>query len=174
VNYLKKKRGFKKQVAPERFPFVDIYWDSVNNQPRVFAERPLNKIKSPDGLLSKCFSPDGLFAGKELSDLLPLLNRLNGNKRIRVQETLLDRLDGFLQEKQMDELAHRVNPPAIKLKTRLYPYQESGIEFGLFKKAAHIGDEMGLGKTLQAAGILRQIYSIRKYRNVLIDDGLTP
>ncbi len=168
VNYLKKKRGFKKQVARERFPFVDIYWDSVNNQPRVFAERPLTKIKSPDGLLSKCFSPDGLFAGKELSDLLPLLNRLNGNKRIRLQETLLDRLDGFLQEKQMAELAHRVSPPAIKLKTRLYPYQESGIEFGLFKKAALIGDEMGLGKTLQAIALSILKKEIFGFEKVLV------
>jgi len=168
VNYLKKKRGFKKQVARERFPFVDIYWDSVNNQPRVFAERPLTKIKSPDNLLSKCFSPDGLFAGKELSDLLPLLNRLNGNKRIRVQETLLDRLDGFLQEKQMAELAHRVIPPAIKLKTRLYPYQESGIEFGLFKKAALIGDEMGLGKTLQAIVLSLLKKEIFDFEKVLV------
>jgi superfamily II DNA or RNA helicase len=168
VTYLKKKRGFKKQVARERFPFVDIYWDSVNNQPRVFAERPLTKIKSPDDLLSKCFSPDGLFAGKELSDLLPLLNRLNGNKRIRVQETLLDRLDGFLQEKQMAELAHRVIPPAIKLKTRLYPYQESGIEFGLFKKAALIGDEMGLGKTLQAIALSLLKKEIFDFEKVLV------
>lgn len=168
VNYLKKKRGLKKQVARERFPFVDIYWDSVNNQPRVFAERPLTKIKSPDGLLSKCFSPDGLFAGKDLSDLLPLLNRLNGNKRIRVQETVLDRLDGFLQEKQMAELAHRVIPPAIKLKTRLYPYQESGIEFGLFKKAALIGDEMGLGKTLQAIALSILKKEIFDFEKVLV------
>jgi superfamily II DNA or RNA helicase len=168
VNYLKKKRGFKKQAARERFPFVDIYWDSVNNQPRVFAERPLPKIKSPDGLLSKCFSPDGLFAGKELSDLLPLLNRLNGNKRIRVQETLLDRLDGFLQEKQMTELAHRVIPPAIKLKTQLYPYQKSGIEFGLFKKAALIGDEMGLGKTLQAIALSLLKKEIFDFEKVLV------
>jgi superfamily II DNA or RNA helicase len=168
VNYLKKKRGFKKQVARERFPFVDIYWDSVNNQPRVFAERPLTKIKSPGDLLSKCFSPDGLFAGKELSDLLPLLNRLNGNKRIRVQETLLDRLDGFLQEKQMAELAHSVIPPAIKLKTRLYPYQESGIEFGLFKKAALIGDEMGLGKTLQAIALSLLKKEIFDFEKVLV------
>jgi superfamily II DNA or RNA helicase len=168
VNYLKKKRGFKKQVARERFPFVDIYWDSVNNQPRVFAERPLTKIKSPGDLLSKCFSPDGLFAGKELSDLLPLLNRLNGNKRIRVQESLLDRLDGFLQEKQMAELAHSVIPPAIKLKTRLYPYQESGIEFGLFKKAALIGDEMGLGKTLQAIALSLLKKEIFDFEKVLV------
>ncbi len=105
MNYLRKKRGFKERLAREHFPFVDIYWDSVTNQPRAFAERSLPKMKNPDDLLSVCFIPDGLFNGQDLADLLPLLNRLNGNKRIRVRETVLERLDGFLQEKQMAELA---------------------------------------------------------------------
>ncbi|MGD8363307.1 MAG: SWIM zinc finger family protein [Desulfobacterales bacterium] len=65
VNYLKKKRGFNKQVARERFPFVDIYWDAVNNQPRVFADRPLTKIKSPDELVAQ----DGNFQRMDHNDL---------------------------------------------------------------------------------------------------------
>ena len=145
VNYLKKKRDFKNRLARERFPFVDIYWDSVDNRPRMFTELPPSRIRNLTGLLSDCFNPDSTFAGKELSELLPLLKGLNGNKRIRIQEAVIDQLDGFLQEKQMAELAARVTPPVLKVKTRLYPYQEAGIEFGLFKKAALIGDEIDTG-----------------------------
>jgi hypothetical protein len=29
VDHLKKKRGFAQRVKKERFPFIDIYWDSV-------------------------------------------------------------------------------------------------------------------------------------------------
>jgi superfamily II DNA or RNA helicase len=169
LNYLRKKRGFKERLAREYFPFVDIYWDSVTNQPRAFAERSLPKMKNPDDLLSVCFNPDGLFNGQDLADLLPLLNRLNGNKRIRVRETVLERLDGYLQEKQMAELARQqVSRPAINLKTRLYPYQETGIEFGLFKKATLIGDEMGLGKTLQAIALAILKKEIFGFEKVLI------
>ncbi|MFZ0726435.1 MAG: SNF2-related protein [Desulfobacterales bacterium] len=168
LGYLKKKRGFKNRLARERFPFVDIYWDSVDNRPRVFAEQPPAKIKNLGGLLSECFNPDGTFAGQHLSDLLPLLNRLNGNKRIRIQETVLERLDESLQEQQMVELSGRVTPPAIKLKTRLYPYQEAGIEFALFKKAALIGDEMGLGKTLQAIALAILKKDIFGFKNALV------
>ena len=109
-----KRRDFKNRLARERFPFVDIYCDAVNNQPRVFAEQSIKRIKGPDGLLSKLFNPDSTFAGKDLSELLPLLKGLNGNKRIRIQETVIDQLDGFLQEKQMAELAARVTPSGPK------------------------------------------------------------
>jgi superfamily II DNA or RNA helicase len=168
ANYLKKKRGFKKRIAREKFPFVDIYWDSVDNQPRVFAERPLKRIKSPDDLLTKCFGPDGLFSGRQLSELLPLLAQLNGNKRFRVRESLLDRLDSYLQERQLADLSRTVKPPAIKLKTSLYPYQKTGVEFGLFKKAALIGDEMGLGKTLQAIALAILKKDIFGFEKVLV------
>ena len=40
--------------------------------------------------------------------------------------------------------------PSPELKTELYPYQQDGVRFSLFKRAVLIGDEMGLGKTLQA------------------------
>ena len=168
VNYLKKKRDFKNRLARERFPFVDIYWDSVDNRPRMFTELPPSRIRNLTGLLSDCFNPDSTFAGKELSELLPLLKGLNGNKRIRIQEAVIDQLDGFLQEKQMAELAARVTPPVLKVKTRLYPYQEAGIEFGLFKKAALIGDEMGLGKTLQAIALAILKKETFGFENVLV------
>jgi len=165
TNFLRKKRNFKKRLSRERFPFVDIFWDSVGNEPRLFSEQPDSAIRSLDGILSRCFSPEGEFTGKELSDLLPLLARVNGNKRIRIQEPVLNRLDRHLQEKEMAKLAQRTTPPSVKLKTELYPYQEKGIEFGLFKRAVLIGDEMGLGKTLQAiamAILKREIFGFEK------------
>ena len=38
--HLKKKTDFKKKLERERFPFVDIFWDSVTEQPKLFSERP--------------------------------------------------------------------------------------------------------------------------------------
>jgi superfamily II DNA or RNA helicase len=161
----KRKRDFKKRLARERFPFVDIFWDSVNEQPRLFAEMSRSKVKGINGKLSGCFDSDGFFVGKDLSDLLPLVGSLNGNKRIRVQETVLVRLEEFLQKRQMTELAHKITVPDLNLKTQLYPYQQDGVQFGLFKKAVLIGDEMGLGKTLQAivlAILKKEIFGLGK------------
>ena len=53
------------------------------------------------------------------------------------------------------------------LKTELYPYQEEGVRFGLYRAAALIGDEMGLGKTLQAivlAILKRELFGFDKVR----------
>jgi hypothetical protein len=167
-NFLKRKRGFKKRLTRERFPFVDIYWSSVHDQPRMFSERQKSALKALNGMLLKCFSPDGRFCGTDLSDLMPLISSLNGNKRIRIQEAVLERLDWHLQEKQMAELAQNVQPPAINLTCKLYPYQKDGVQFGLFRKAALIGDEMGLGKTLQALALAILKKEVFGFKKVLV------
>ena len=149
----KKKRGLKQRLSRERFPFVDVYWDSLDDQPRLFSEKPKSALKRLNGKLSKFFGAEGRFTGREVSDLLPLLSHLNGAKQIRVQQEVLKRLDESLQKKQMAELAQQIPSPAISLKTQLYPYQQEGVDFSLFKKSALIGDEMGLGKTLQAIAL---------------------
>ena len=43
------------------------------------------------------------------------------------------------------------------LKQTPYPFQVSGIEFGIQRKRVIIGDQMGLGKTIQAMGILAHL-----------------
>jgi SNF2 family DNA or RNA helicase len=80
----------------------------------------------------------------------------------------LDRLEPLLQEKQLADLARSVPHPALKLKTRLYPYQEEGIRFGLFKRAALLGDEMGLGKTLQAIALAISKKEVFGFEKVLV------
>ncbi|MFO8083676.1 MAG: DEAD/DEAH box helicase [Desulfobacterales bacterium] len=149
-NIVKKKQDFQKRLKRERFPFVDIFWDSVHNRPRIFCERPAQEIQDIKDFLAECFDTDGLFNGKNIGNLMPLLSRLNGNKRVRVQEPVFHRIDDFLQQQQLEDLAKTGFPSLEKINARLYPYQEEGIKFGLYKKAVLIGDEMGLGKTLQA------------------------
>ena len=157
-NYLKNKKGFEKHLLREKFPFVDIYWDSVHIKPKLFCERPKSEIKDIQGLFTEYFDEERLFSGKALSELLPLLSGLDGNKKVRVQEQVLMRIDDALTNKQMAEMAGAGVSLSNSLKTVLYPYQLKGVEFGLYKSAALIGDEMGLGKTLQAIalGILKK------------------
>ena len=151
--FLRRKRDFKSRLAKEKFPFFDIYWDSEHDRPRIFHER-----RSLDGnglgkILAAHFDKQGFFRKERVEDLMPLLDELKAFKAVRVGSTVFGRLDLLLQEKQLADLAQSVSHPAIKLKTRLYPYQKEGVRFGLFKRAALIGDEMGLGKTLQAIAL---------------------
>ena len=151
---LKRKRGFRKRAERERFPFVDIYWDSAADQVRRFSELPDAEID--DGIpseLARLFGDDGRFSGGRLADLLPLFDRVRGNKRIRIQESVFRRLEDELAENQLVELSASGLPPLGELNATLYPYQEDGVRFGLFRRAALIGDEMGLGKTIQAIAL---------------------
>lgn len=165
---VKKQKDFEKRLKEELFPFVDIYWDSVHGLPRLFCERPRTEIRDIHGLLAKYFDQNGRFSGKKLSDFLTLMDNLNHHKKVRVQEEVLYRLDDFLQEQQLKKLAENDLPCLPRLKTQLYPYQELGVKFALYKKAALIGDEMGLGKTLQAIALAIVKKEIFDFRKVLI------
>lgn len=158
ADHTRKQRDLDKRVKSERFPFVDIYWDSVHEKPRLFCERPREEIRGAADLLEKQFDSRGLFASDDLADFLQVLSELEGNKRFRIQESVLDRLDRHLMERQLEELGRDEFPSLQRIRATLYPYQEKGVRFALFKKGALIGDEMGLGKTLQAIalGVLKK------------------
>lgn len=168
VNYFKKTKNFKNRIKNEKFPFIDIYWDSRNDLPRIFCERPDDEISDIRGLIVEYFNSDGLFRKKELSDFLLFLSALNGDKRVRVQDYVLGRIDDLLIKKQLKELGKNGLPSLKALKCTLYPYQVKGVEFALYKQSVLIGDEMGLGKTLQAIalGILKK--DIFNFKKVLI------
>jgi hypothetical protein len=163
VRTLKRKRGFAKKATSERFPFVDLYWDSVDQEPRLFHEIALSKDLRER--LKGCFDARGRFCADTLGDLLPLLAGQAQIKQLRIQPEVLYRVDNFCRKLQLTELAGRNGHPDAQLKTDLYPYQKEGVRFGLFKPAALIGDEMGLGKTLQAIALAilkREIFGFQK------------
>ena len=166
--HLNKKAGFKKQLIRERFPFVDIFWDSVSDQPKLFSERPSSETDGLDPPLSAFFDSDGRFTRNSLPEIMPLLSALDGNKRVRVQPTVLAHLDAVLEDDQMAELSRTAKVADHGLKIQLYPYQEEGIKFALFKKACLIGDEMGLGKTLQAIALAVLKKEIFGFKRVLV------
>jgi superfamily II DNA or RNA helicase len=162
---LKKRKDFTTRLKDERFPFVDVYWDSVSDLPRLFCERPEKEIEDIGDLISEYFDEKGLFRQNDPADFTRFLSALNHNKRVRVQEEVFSRVDDYLQTQELLRLAEEAAPEMDILKTRLYPYQELGVKFALHKKATLIGDEMGLGKTLQAIALAilkRKVFGFQK------------
>jgi len=160
-----KMRDYQKRAARERFPFVDIYWDSVNDCPRLFNELPPQAANGDLDRLAPFFDTDGIFRGRKLADLMPAFDGLYDNKKVRIQESVLQRIDDEMRRTQLEDLAVRGVPPLKGLKADLYPYQNEGVAFALYRPGALIGDEMGLGKTLQAIalGILKkEIFDFEK------------
>ncbi len=152
ANYIKKKPGYKKRVLRERFPFTDIFWDSVSKSPMLFTERPENELEAIKPVLDQYFDKDGRYKKDTLGAIMALLYRFHEEKGVCVRPSLIDRVDRFLEAEQLKTLS-KGPMPDLPLKTDLYPYQKAGVAFGAFKRGVLIGDEMGLGKTLQAISL---------------------
>ena len=165
---LRQESGFSKKVGRERFPFVDLYWDSETDGPRLFYETGRSAPAFDPALTGACFDAGGRFTGGRLADLVPVLDRLEGIKAVRIREAVLARVGAEMDRDQIAALAagQTVAPPALKM--RLYPYQEEGVRFALFKESALIGDEMGLGKTLQAIAAAIQKKAVFGFAKVLV------
>jgi len=162
---LKKKRGMATQAAREVFPFVDIYWDSATDAPALFCENGLKDFPDINAHLSGLFSPSGQFTAANIDALIPCMGPLYGNKHVRIQESVLKRINRHVVEQSA--LTHDADalPDLSAIKATLYPYQMEGVRFALYKPSILIGDEMGLGKTLQAitlATLKKEIFGFKK------------
>ena len=160
-----KDKNLHARVQQERFPFVDIFWDSVKGLPRMFCERPETEIADILPLISTCFNGNGDFVAANIANLMPLITGVTEHKGVRIQDGVLNHLDRCLMGRELDELSRTPLPEMSFLKTKLYPYQEAGVRFALYKPAALIGDQMGLGKTLQAIAVAilkKEIFGFNK------------
>jgi len=154
---LKEEPDFNSKKGREIFPFVDIYWNSALKAPAMFSERLEADFSDLITVLESCFNNSGEFTASDLSQIVPLINKVDSDKRVRIQENLITRVDRHIHNQQLEKLSGR-DITDYPLKATLYPYQREGVAFGLFKTGVLIGDEMGLGKTLQAIalGILKK------------------
>ncbi|MEH0018411.1 MAG: SNF2-related protein [Desulfobacter sp.] len=150
--HLREESGFSTQVRTETLPFIDIFWDSLAQAPRLYAPLLDGRMTDLKPVLGKYFDKEGVFTGTDISLIMGLMLRLHGDRRVRIRENLLKRVDHRLQALQLEKMTGRPLP-AIRLSRPLYPYQEEGLAFGVLKTGVLIGDEMGLGKTAQAIAL---------------------
>ena len=158
-NHIQDIKPSRKQLEKERFPYVDIFWDAKAGRPRLFHELSFTEEDELGLLLTEIFDSSNLYRQSDISEFMNHLDKLQVHKRVRVQESVVDKLSSALLDEELAIAATAPHPDSSHfLKISPYPYQEEGIRFALYKKAALIGDEMGLGKTMQAIclGILKK------------------
>ena len=162
---IKKEDQFQNRIDAERFPFIDIYWDSISDTPRLFSEIPETEQEDIQPFLASCFHANGEFVGNDIGLLMPLITHLSDHKRVRIQESVIEQVDRRLMLREMETMSDTAPMDLSFLKTGLYPYQEAGVRFALHRPAALIGDQMGLGKTLQAivvAILKKQVFGFNR------------
>ena len=81
------------------------------------------------GILSDYFDETGCFIKKDLSSLMNLITRIDGNKSVKIQESVLSLLDLYMDARQFDALSTDDLPSLTFLKTRLYDYQNVGVRY---------------------------------------------
>jgi superfamily II DNA or RNA helicase len=168
-NSITEIKTFKKRLAREHFPYVDIFWDAQAARPKLFHEQSFAKQDELAKILAEIFTRDGLYQLPSLADFMPFVEPLQSYKRVRIQESVLGKLANRLLDLELTEAAAAPLPDsATFLKVSPYPYQEDGIRFGLYRKAVLIGDEMGLGKTMQAIGLAVLKKEIFGFTKVLV------
>lgn len=163
LNKLKQQDNFETDVHKEKFPFVHLYWDSRTERPCFYYDQQLPDDLEP--LFAAFFNNERQYQKDDVGEIFPLIQQIGSNKKVKVEDAVLAKVDKALFKKEADQLRAAYAPSFSSIKTTLYPYQEKGVLFGLFKSTAIIADEMGLGKTLQAitAAVLKKdIFNIEK------------
>ena len=167
IRSLLNEPGADEKISRETFPFIDIFWDSKVNAPRLFAEQLSKEPEELKEILDVYFQADGTFRFEDVTRVMSLVNAISDNKRVRIRESLIQRIDRQILLKELEHFSDKDIPP-LPLKTELYAYQKQGVAFGLFKPGALIGDEMGLGKTLQAIALTLLKKELFGFKRVVI------
>ncbi len=161
----RKKKDFGTRIQKEKFPFVHVFWDSTTGKPRYFYDRKLPSKHREE--FTRFFDDNGHFLKDNLVELYPFLENIKGAKNVRVEGNIWKKVEDALLQKELNQFisANAPQDPSSVIKAKLYPYQNEGVNFALYKKSCVIADEMGLGKTLQAitlALLKKEVFGVQK------------
>lgn len=160
-------KNFLAQAAAETFPFVHLTWNSRLQKPVCYYEH----IEEPElhSRVEELFNEKGIYTRESFNRLYRLYSELSDeHEPLRFDGYLLERMEDVFYEREIKKLEKTHRLDLSFMKTSLYPYQENGVRFSVFKKAAIIADEMGLGKTMQAIAVALIKKELFGFEKVLI------
>ncbi len=163
INYLedapKKTKNLKK-----KFPFIEIYTDPLNDYTITWLY-PEKLYPEEEELLNKYFDSDQKILDNDLGRFYSFFTEAIDYERIKIRPEVIQKIEAYLELKNLTQLKEKQVLDYSLINASMYPYQQQGVEFCVFKKGAIIADEMGLGKTLQAiaTAILKKgIFNFKK------------
>jgi SNF2 family DNA or RNA helicase len=103
-------------------------------------------------LITKFFGREKYIEDSQCQAFLEFIKEASMFNSFRIRPEVSEKVENAFETEVLEYLRSEQKIDFSVLSTDLYPYQQEGIEFASFRKAAIIADEMGLGKTLQAIG----------------------
>jgi SNF2 family DNA or RNA helicase len=149
--FLQFRKTQGKKVAPQDYPFVEIFLDPLNDY-RVSWFYPNELPATAAPLIAKFFTPEQHLIPERMPDFLSFIENVREMKEVLIRPEVLDLLEDFFEQWLLAEVRAGSSLDLSGIRVELFPYQREGIEFAAFRKGAIIADEMGLGKTVQAIG----------------------
>ncbi len=135
----------------KKFPFIEIFCDPLNDYKITWFyqnELPLEEQE----LITKFFGCEKYIEDSQCQAFLEFIKEASMFNSFRIRPEVSEKVENAFEAEVLEYLRREQKIDFSVLSTDLYPYQQEGIEFASFRKAAIIADEMGLGKTLQAIG----------------------
>ncbi len=145
-----KKRGQSSDTGQD-YPFVEIFLDPLNDD-RIswFYPHALPTTVAP--LIAEFFPTEQHLAPEKIAEFLTFIENARDLKEVLIRPEVLEVIEEFFEQRLLRQIRADSRLDLSPIQAELFPYQQEGIEFAVFRKGAIIADEMGLGKTVQAIG----------------------
>jgi len=131
------------------YPFVEVYLDPLNDY-RVswyYTHELKNEVAD---LFSNYFGDNQYINNSNLKEFIGFFNKAAAFKEIFIRPDVFNKVENAYGSDALNKIQEKQSLDFSIVNIPLFPYQEEGIRFSVFKEGAIIADEMGLGKTVQA------------------------
>ena len=139
------KKSLRERITPKNYPFGEIYCDPLHDYQITHFNVTAYKER-----LALVFQGHSHLMPDRYPHLLTWLRELGGEKNLLIRSEVYDKIERYFNQRALLRLSETERVDFSPLKLALFPYQQEGVQFAVFKSGCIIADEMGLGKTAQA------------------------
>ncbi len=146
------------------YPFVEIFCDPLNDY-KISWYYPHKLPIEAQLSISRYFKKSNFIEDNEIDTFLGFMEETAESEQILIRPEVREKVERRYEQLMLDDLRKTQTCDFSQIKAELFPYQQDGVRFALFRKAAIIADEMGLGKTIQAiatAVLKKDVFGFKK------------
>ncbi len=146
------------------YPFIEIFTDPLNDY-RITWFYPGPLETEEQALLELYFGNKNYIEHSQIAAFFSFVHKSRDMERIKIRDEVFEKVERYFENNMLEQQRKNTVLDFSPIKATLYPYQEEGVTFAVFRKGVIIADEMGLGKTLQAiaaATLKKKLFDFKK------------
>jgi SNF2 family DNA or RNA helicase len=149
------------------YPFVEVYLNPLDNY-RIAWHYPHELTPEISALIAQYFGDKTHIEPVDVKNFLNFIVAAREHPIITVRPEVEEKVKEAWDEEMLALARKEDGLDFSLLKVTLFPYQEEGVAFAVFKSGAIIADEMGLGKTIQAIATAVMKKKLFNFKRTLI------